>query len=108
MTKIDLRTVKARQDAGLTNRLRDRPKTVSENPQGQSHRAVGRSMELIVEFVAHNPGVTRGQIADHLNRKNTPHMRSLIEHLVDVGILERSSEAHAGVAGFQYVYRLAE
>lgn len=106
--KISLRTVKERQEAGLTQSHWDGLKTVPEKTVGQSHRTVGRSLELIVEFVADNPCVTRGQIATHLKRKNTPHLRSLIEHLVDVGLLEKSTEAHSGVAGFQYVYRLAE
>lgn len=108
MRKISLRTVKERQEAGLTQNHWDGLKTVPVTSQGQSHRAVGRSLEIIVEFVADNPCVTRGQIATHMKRKNTPHLRSLIEHLVEVGILEKSSEAHSGVAGFQYVYRLAE
>lgn len=106
--KISLYTVKERQEAGLTQSPWDGLKTVPDNTLRQSHREVGRSLELILEFVADNPCVTRGQIATHLKRKNTPHLRSMIEHLVDVGLLEKSSEAHSGVAGFQYVYRLVE
>lgn len=108
MAKLDLRTVKARQEAGLNKSVWNGTETVPEKSVAQSHRAVGRSLEMIVEFVADNEAVTRGQIAGHLKRKKTPHLVSLIEHLVEVGILERSSERHEGIVGIQYVYRLAE
>lgn len=106
--KIDLRTVKAREEAGLSPTLYDGRTTVARRPVRQSHRSVGESLKMIQDFVTVNEGVTRGQIADHLQRKETPRLRRMIEHLVDVGILEKFSEAHEGIAGFKYVYRLAE
>lgn len=108
MAKLDLRTVKARQEAGLNKSVWNGTETVSEKTVAQSHRTVGRSLEMIVEFVADNGAVTRGQIADHLKRKKTPHLVAMIEHLVEVGLLEKTSESHEGIVGFQWVYRLAE
>lgn len=108
MKKISLRTVQERTDAGLSPSLYDGRTTVARPTVRQSHRPVGKSLKLIQDFAAANDGVTRLQIADHLQRKDTPRLRRMIEHLVDVGILEKFSEAHEGIAGFRFVYRLAE
>lgn len=106
--KIDLRTVKAREEAGLSPTLYDGRATVARRSVRQSHRSVGESLKMIQDFAAANDGVTRLQIADHLQRKETPRLRRMIEHLVEVGILEKHTEAHEGIAGFKYIYRLAQ
>lgn len=108
MTKIELRTVKARKEAGLGISQGDSRATVALTMTRLSRRSAGESLQLIQEFVAANDGVTRYQIAAFLNRKETPGLRALIEHLVEVDILEKSCEPYRGITGVQYLYRLAE
>lgn len=108
MTKIDLRTVKARQDAGLDQGIWNGISTVSEQALRRSRRAVGESLQLIVEFVAANEGVTRLEIADALCRKKSPRLINMIEHLVEVGILEKFSQSHDGITGIVWVYKVSE
>jgi len=108
MKKISLYTVEEREAVGLTPNLYDSRATVARTSVRQSRRPVGESLRMIQDFVAVNDGVTRLEIADHLERKESPGLRQMIEHLVDVGILEKMCERHEGITGFRYVYRLAE
>jgi len=106
--KISLYTVQDRERFGLPDTVSGLPDTVSEPNLRQSHREVGRSLSLIMDFVCMSDGVTRLEIATHLKRKKTPHLIQQIEHLVDLGLLIKTCEPHEGITGIQYTYRSAE
>lgn len=88
MAKISLRTVQERTKAGIWNGS----DTVSSKAKAPSHRAVGRSVEIIVDSIAEKGTLTRLEIARILGRKKTPHLIELIEHLVQIGVLIRHNE----------------
>lgn len=103
MAKISLRTVKERQKQGLKNTST----TVASTEMGQSHRRVGRSLQMMQEIVADSEGLNRREICEALGRKKSPHLVDLIEHLVSCGVFEREDIGSPNGLP-HYIYRLSD
>ena len=73
----------------------------------QYHRPREETRTIIIEAVASSPRpLTRTQIADALDRRKTPHLNTLIDELVDEGILNREVRVfHNGVKGYTYTIK---
>ena len=70
----------------------------------QSHRPRQEARDLILEAIASTPtGLTRTQIANAIRRSKTPHLITLIEQLVEEGLLKREIKVfNNGVEGYIY------
>ena len=70
----------------------------------QYHRPREETRAIIIEAVASSPRpLTRTQIADALDRRKTPHLTTMIDELVDEGVLIRDVRVFRnGVKGYTY------
>lgn len=103
MAKISLRTVKERTKQGLKNT----PSTVPSHEIGQSHREVGRSLQMMQEIVAEKGALNRREICEGIGRKKCPHLIQMIEHLVQVGVFVRDDIGSPNGLP-QYIYTLSK
>ena len=73
----------------------------------QYHRPRDETRAIIIDAVASSPRpLTRTQIADALDRRKTPHLNTLIDELVDEGVLTREVRVfHNGVKGYTYTIK---
>lgn len=73
----------------------------------QAHRQKSETYKLILDLLAEE-GVplTRTEIARGIHRQKTPHLISLIDGMVDKGLLEKNVKTfHNGVQGYVYTVK---
>lgn len=73
----------------------------------QEHRQKSETRQLIIHALMQTPDMTRTQIARTINRKKSPHLTTVLNQMVEEGILQcHIIQFHNGVSG--YVYSLTE
>lgn len=73
----------------------------------QEHRQKSETRLLIIHALTQTPEMTRTQIARAINRKKSPHLTTVLNQMVEEGILQfHITQFHNGVSG--YVYSLTE
>lgn len=73
----------------------------------QEHRQKSETCLLIIDALMQTPDMTRTQIARAINRKKSPHLTTVLNQMVEDGILQfHITQFHNGVSG--YVYSLTE
>lgn len=73
----------------------------------QEHRLKSETRLLIIQALIQTPDMTRTQIARAINRKKSPHLTTVLNQMVEEGILQcHIIQFHNGVSG--YVYSLTE
>jgi predicted transcriptional regulator len=80
---------------------------LSMPPRRQAHRARDDMRDLIVDLLMHSQRpLSRTEIAEAIQRRKSLNVNSLIEGLVEEGLVERTVRVYAnGVQGYQYQWR---
>ena len=70
----------------------------------QDHRPRSETRQMMIDIVARSERpLTRTEIVNRLNRKNTPHLINMMDALVDDGVFSRSIVTfNNGVTGYIY------
>lgn len=103
MAKLNLRDANLRKEAGLRVNTVSTPSQLPAPNKKQHKRGSWETERMILDAVSETNGMTRLQIARAIGRKKTPHLISIVENLVEHGLLLRDATPRRN-GMLQYTY----